>query len=133
MKYIYTVILFVVSGCATVNWHGFLPSKQYKVRFTTSNDKPVSGVMGACHGNGIWPSDEMAKEINARVKPSEIDGMITLSHSGYHHGGSYNQLGSITWGHSKSGEVFCSFTYNGTIVVTDNITSFNQLKTVVIN
>ncbi|BBM03831.1 hypothetical protein [Microbulbifer sp. GL-2] len=80
-----------------------MPGRQYQITFMDKAGTPVSGVEASCIGDDIWPSNELAKEINGSVNPSDQYGVLVLSHGGYEAGGTYKQMGSYTWAHTKSG------------------------------
>ncbi|WP_444905616.1 hypothetical protein ACJJIR_12635 [Microbulbifer sp. SSSA008] len=133
MKIIFLFIIFFLSGCATVTWDGGLPGREYEITFHDTDGYPVQGVVASCIGNSIWPSEEMAKEINNLSVSSDKNGLMLLKHDSYGVHGSYKQLGRWEWGHSKSGEVTCDFLYNGKIVNSGKLYSFNQPSIVKIN
>ena len=133
MKIVTCLILLTLTGCAVVMWDGHLPAKEYQITFLSTTNEPIAGITSNCFGNEVWPSQEMAKEINSKADSSDSNGLIVLSHTGYGVGGSYKQFGSIEWGHSKSAEVTCTFSYKGKIVTSGELKNYNEPKTVLVN
>ena len=130
---ILAISALIFSGCASiVTWDGSLPSREFLITFHDASGIPIEGIVSSCSGDGIWPSDEMAKEVNSKAGPSNKNGLIRLIHGGYGVGGSYKELGPFTWGHSKSGQVRCEFVYKNRIVESNNINMYNQPVTIVI-
>ncbi|WP_250458720.1 hypothetical protein [Microbulbifer litoralis] len=126
-RFVLIASIFMLSGCATrVTWDGLTPSKSYQIIFKNQDADPVSGVSASCNGNGIWPSDKIAQEINEAHEKSDSSGLLKLSHSGYEVGGTYKKLGPFTWGGSEQWKVYCTFIHRGSIIESGKLAKFNQ-------
>ena len=119
--------IFMLSGCVTtVTWDGFTPSKSYQITFIDQDANPVSGVSASCNGNGVWPSEKIAQEINEAYEKSDPTGLLKLSHSGYEVGGTYKEFGPLTWGGNEHWQVYCVFTHRGSIIESGELAKYNQ-------
>ena len=88
MRILIPLLTTFFTGCATViYWDGAFGEATYEIVFQESSGKPIAGVETECEGDDIWPSTEIAKEVNRLVKPSDKNGLVVLSHSTYGVGG----------------------------------------------
>ena len=136
MKSKFAIFFFLISlsGCvSTVTWDGFLPGKTYKIIFKDETSRPVSGISTVCSGNEVWPSNEIAKEINDLAPISNELGVLEITHSGYETGGTYKEFGPYTWGDSGPTKVQCRFMYEDAVIESGDLTTYNELIEIVVS
>ncbi len=114
-------------------WSGRLPASEYRISFVSAKNEPISGVTPSCSGNDIWPSEEIANEINNGTNVSDSNGLLLLKHNSYGVGGSYKKLGPFQWGYSESEEVRCLFKFNGEVIASGELNDFDEPKTFIVS
>lgn len=129
---LYFLFSLLLVGCSTTTWDGRLSGYDRYIVFLNEGGAPVSGVTSKCHGNNIWPSDEISEELNLSTPISNEHGVMKLSHGGYGIGGSSRSFFGVEFETGEQWNVICNFRYQDKKVASDSLLQFNQPVVIVV-